>query len=177
MGATADGTKELIAVADGFRESELSWKEMLLNLKARGPHYDPLLAIGDGALGFWKALEQVFPTTRVQRCTVHKTANGLDKMPMSVQPLAKRMLHSIWDAPKKEEALRAFELFLNTFEAKHSAAVECLRRDRDVLLTSMTFLQRTGVTSEQRIRSKVPLPRSVFVIERQRTTAVPKPHW
>ena len=139
MGATADGTKELIAVVDGFRESELSWKEMLLNLKARGLRYDPLLAVGDGALGFWKALEKVFPTTRVQRCTVHKTANVLDKMPKSVQPQAKRMLHSIWDAPKKEEALKAFELFLNTFEAKHSAAVECLRKDRDVLLTFYDF--------------------------------------
>jgi transposase-like protein len=139
MGATADGTKELIAVVDGFRESELSWKELLLNLKARGLRYDPLLAVGDGALGFWKALEKVFPTTRVQRCTVHKTANVLDKLPKSVQPQAKRMMHSIWDAPKKEEALKAFDLFLNTFEAKHSAAVECLRKDRDVLLTFYDF--------------------------------------
>ena len=139
MGATADGTKELIAVVDGFRESELSWKELLLDLKARGLRFDPLLAIGDGALGFWKALEKVFPTTRVQRCTVHKTANVLDKMPKSVQPQAKRMLHSIWDAPKKEEALKAFDLFINTFEAKHSTAVECLRKDRDLLLTFYDF--------------------------------------
>jgi len=139
MGATADGTKELVAVVDGVRESELSWKELLLNLKARGLRHEPLLAIGDGALGFWKALEQVFPTTRVQRCTVHKTANVLDKLPKSVQPQAKRMLHAIWDAPLKEEASTAFDLFVRTFEAKHLAAVECLRKDRHVLLTFYDF--------------------------------------
>lgn len=139
MGATADGTKELIAVVDGIRESELSWKEVLLSLKARGLRHDPLLAVGDGALGFWKALDKVFPTTRVQRCTVHKTANVLDKMPKSVQPQAKRILHQIWDAPKKEEANKAFDLFINTFEAKHTAAVECLKKDRDVLLTYYDF--------------------------------------
>lgn len=139
MGATADGTKELLAVVAGVRESDMGWKELLLNLKARGLRHDPLLAIGDGALGFWKALDQVFPTTRVQRCTVHKTANVLDKLPKSVQPQAKRMLHSIWDAPTKEEANNAFDLFINTFEAKHSSAVECLRKDRDVLLTFYDF--------------------------------------
>lgn len=90
MGATADGTKELIAVVDGVRESELSWKEVLLNLKSRGLEQAPELAIGDGAPGFWKALRQVFPTTREQRCTVHKTANVLNKLPKSLQPQAKR---------------------------------------------------------------------------------------
>jgi len=139
MGATADGTKELIAVVDGFRESELSWREVLLDLKARGLRHAPQLAIGDGALGFWKALAKVFPTTRVQRCTVHKTANVINKMPKSVQPQAKRILHQIWDAPKKEEANKAFDLFINTFEVKHSAAVECLKKDRDVLLTYYDF--------------------------------------
>lgn len=139
MGATADGTRELIAVVDGVRESELSWKELLLSVKARGLRHDPLLAIGDGALGFWKALHQVFPTTRVQRCTVHKTANVPDRIQKSVQPQAKRMLHSIWEAPTKEEATRAFDLFIRTFEAKYSSAVECLRKDRDVLLTFYDF--------------------------------------
>ena len=139
MGATADGTKELIAVVDGFRESELSWKELLLNLKARGLRHAPLLAVGDGALGFWKALDKVFPTTRVQRCTVHKTANVLNKVPKSVQPQVKRMLHSIWDAPNKAEAVKAFDLFVKTFEAKHSAAVECLKKDREALLTFYDF--------------------------------------
>lgn len=139
MGATADGTKELIAVVDGIRESDIAWKELLLNLKARGLRYDPLLAIGDGALGFWKALEQVFPVTRIQRCTVHKTANVLDKLPKSTQPQAKRMLHAIWDAQTREEANKAFDLFIQTFEGKYLSAVECLRKDRDVLLTYYDF--------------------------------------
>jgi transposase-like protein len=139
MGATTDGTKELIAVADGVRESELSWKELLLNLKTRGLKIDPKLAVGDGALGFWKALRQVFPTTRIQRCTVHKTANILDKLPKSLQPQAKRMLHGIWDAPTKDEAEKAFDLFVETFAAKYSNAVECLKKDRDVLLTFYDF--------------------------------------
>ena len=139
MGATADGTKELIAVVDGVRESEIAWKELLLNLKARGLRHDPLLAVGDGSLGFWKALNQVFPSTRIQRCTVHKTANVLDKLPKSSQPQAKRMLHAIWDAETKEEANTAFDLFIQTFEGKYLSAVECLRKDRDVLLTFYDF--------------------------------------
>lgn len=139
MGATADGTKELIAVVDGHRESEISWKEVLLSLKARGLMHAPELAIGDGALGFWKALEQVFPGTRVQRCTVHKTSNVLNKVPKSVQPQMKRMLHDIWAAPTKEEARNAFDLFEQTFEAKYESAVKCLTKDRDVLLTFFDF--------------------------------------
>jgi putative transposase len=137
MGATADGTKELIAVVDGHRESELSWKEVLLSLKARSLMHAPELAIGDGALGFWKALKQVFPGTRVQRCTVHKTANVLNKLPKSIQPQAKQMLHDIWKAPTYEEAGQAFDLFENTFESK---CVTCLRKDRDLLLTFFDFL-------------------------------------
>ena len=139
MGATADGTKELIAVVDGVRESELSWKEVLLSLKSRGLMFAPELAIGDGALGFWKALDQVFPGTRVQRCTVHKTANVLNKLPKSIQPQAKRMLHNIWNAPTKEEADKAFNLFEKTFEAKYENAVQCLSKDRHVLLTFFDF--------------------------------------
>ena len=139
MGATADGTKELIAVVDGHRESELSWKEVLLSLKARGLVHAPELAIGDGALGFWKALEQVFPGTRVQRCTVHKTANVLNKLPKSIQPQAKRMLHDIWRAPTKEEAGKAFDLFEKTFKGKYEECVTCLTKDRDVLLTFFDF--------------------------------------
>ena len=139
MGATADGTKELIAVVDGQRESELSWKEVLLSLKARGLMHAPELAVGDGALGFWKALQQVFPGTRIQRCTVHKTANVLNKVPKSVRPQMKRMLHDIWNAPTKEEAGKAFDLFEKTFDAKYQAAVQCLSKDRDVLLTFYDF--------------------------------------
>ena len=139
MGATANGTKELIAVVDGQRESELSWKEVLLSLKARGLMHAPELAIGDGALGFWKALQQVFPGTRIQRCTVHKTANVLNKLPKSIQPQAKRMLHDIWKAPTKSEAEAAFDLFVKTFEAKYEQSVKCLQKDRDVLLTFFDF--------------------------------------
>ena len=139
MGATADGTKELIAVVDGHRESELSWKEILLNLKSRGLVHSPELAIGDGALGFWKALEKVFPGTRIQRCTVHKTANVLNKVPKSIQPQMKRMLHDIWDAPTKHAAEKAFDLFEETFHAKYEGAVKCLTKDRDKLLTFYDF--------------------------------------
>lgn len=139
MGATADGTKELIAVVDGQRESELSWKEVLLSLQTRGLVHAPDLAIGDGALGFWKALQQVFPGTRIQRCTVHKTANVLNSLPKSIQPQAKRMLHDIWNAPKKSEAEAAFDLFVTTFEAKYEKSVKCLQKDRDVLLTFFDF--------------------------------------
>lgn len=139
MGATADGTKELIAVVDGHRESELSWKEILLSLKSRGLAHAPELAIGDGALGFWKALEKVFPGTRVQRCTVHKTANILNKVPKSIQPQMKRMLHDIWDAPTKSSAENAFDLFKETFAAKYERAVHCLTKDRDRLLAFYDF--------------------------------------
>ena len=139
MGATADGTKELIAVVDGHRESELSLMEVLLSLKARGLMHAPELAIGDGALGFWKALEQVFPGTRIQRCTVHKTANVLNSLPKSIQPQAKRMLHDIWKAGTKDAAEQAFDLFVRTFEAKYEKSVKCLKKDRDVLLTFFDF--------------------------------------
>ena len=139
MGATADGTKELIAVVAGRRESEESWKEVLLDLQMRGLTYAPMLAIGDGALGFWKALRQVFPSTRTQRCTVHKTANVLNKVPKSVQPQMKRMLNEIWQAPTKEAAETAFDLFEKTFAAKYEAAVKCLSKDRDCLLTFFDF--------------------------------------
>ena len=100
LGATADGKKELIAIQTGQRESELTWKELLLNVQARGLTVDPAVAIGDGALGFWKALRQVYETTKEQRCWVHKTANVLDKLPKSVQPKAKEMLHAIYLAPR-----------------------------------------------------------------------------
>jgi len=139
MGATAEGKKELIAIADGYRESEQSWKELLLSLKARGLEEPPQLAIGDGALGFWKAISQIWPTTRWQRCWVHKTANVLNKMPKSIQSKAKDMLHQIWMASTKVEAEKAFDLFVSTFEAKYPKATECLKRDRDCLLAFYDF--------------------------------------
>jgi transposase-like protein len=135
MGATADGKKELIAIADGYRESEQSWKELLLDCKARGLEVEPALAVGDGALGFWKAMRQVWDTTREQRCWVHKTANVLDKLPKGTQPKAKRMLHDIYEAEGRAKAEQAFDLFVKTFEAKYPKATGCLSKDRDVLLT------------------------------------------
>ncbi|MBV8678567.1 MAG: IS256 family transposase [Planctomycetaceae bacterium] len=139
MGATADGKKELIAIADGYRESEQSWKELLLDCKARGLSIEPSLAIGDGALGFWKAMRQVWDTTKEQRCWVHKTANVLDKLPKGSQPKAKRMLHDIYQAEGRKEAEKAFDLFVKTYEAKYPQAVECLVKDRGVLLTFYDF--------------------------------------
>lgn len=139
MGATTDGRKELIAVVDGFRESEQSWKALLLDVKSRGLIVDPKLATGDGALGFWKAIAQVFPKTREQRCWVHKTANVLDKLPKRLQPEAKEKLHQIWMAPTKADADQAFDLFVATYEAKYPKATACLAKDRDVLLTFYDF--------------------------------------
>lgn len=139
MGATYEGKKELIAVVDGYRESEQSWRHLLLDCKQRGLVVDPKLAVGDGALGFWKALRQVYPTTREQRCWVHKTANVLDKMPKRVQSKAKEMLHAIWMAPTRAEGNKAFDAFVEMFEAKYPKATVCLKKDRDVLLTLYDF--------------------------------------
>src|SRR4051812_18795367 len=139
MGATADGKKELIAIADGYRESEQSWKELLLDCKARGLEIEPHLAIGDGALGFWKAMRQVWGTTKEQRCWVHKTANVLDKLPRGSQPKAKRMLHDIYMAEGRGKAEKAFDLFVKTYEAKYPKAAECLVKDRGVLLAFYDF--------------------------------------
>lgn len=139
MGATADGKKELITVQDGYRESEQSWRELLLDVQARGLTVNPALATGDGALGFWAAVARVFPATRAQRCWVHKTANVLNKLPKSVQPKATQMLHAIWMAETRAEARRAFALFLETFRAKYEGAVACLEKDREDLLAFYDF--------------------------------------
>jgi len=139
MGATADGQKELVAIVDGYRESEQSWMELLLDVKSRGLAIDPKLATGDGALGFWKALPKVFPTTRTQRCWVHKTANVLDKLPKGLQGRAKEAIHEIWMAETREAANRAFDSFLETYGAKYPKACECLAKDREELLTFYDF--------------------------------------
>jgi putative transposase len=139
MGATPDGKKELIAIQDGHRESEQSWKELLLDVQARGLVIEPKLAIGDGALGFWKAVRQVWSQAQEQRCWVHKTANVLDKLPKSVQPKAKEMLHEIYLAPSRAEAEKAFDLFVRTYEAKYPKATECLVKDRQELLVFYDF--------------------------------------
>jgi transposase-like protein len=139
MGATKDGKKELIAMTDGHRESAQSWLELLLDVKRRGLTVAPKLAVGDGALGFWKALAEVFPTTKEQRCWVHKTANVLDKLPKNKQPKAKDMLHQIWMADTREAAGKSFDAFLESYRAKYPQATECLAKDRDVLLTFYDF--------------------------------------
>jgi len=139
MGATADGRKELIAVQDGHRESEQSWMTMLLDLKHRGLVIEPKLASADGALGFWAAMRKAWPTTREQRCWVHKTANVLDQLPKRLQSAAKEQLHQIWMAPTRKEAERAFDLFIATYQAKYEAAVERLTKDRKVLLAFYDF--------------------------------------
>lgn len=139
IGATASGTKELLAIQDGYRESDASWRELLVDLKHRGLEEPPELAVADGALGFWKAIETVFPTTRHQRCWVHKTANVLNKMPKSVQPRAKAALHQIWQAETREDAYKAFEAFVDKYEVKHPRAVKCLLKDQDEMLAFYDF--------------------------------------
>ena len=139
MGATTSGKKELLAVVDGYRESEQSWYELLIDLKNRGLSDPPKLAVGDGALGFWAALRKVFGETREQRCWVHKTANILNKMPKSVQPKAKADIHEIWMAETRKDATQAFDTFLEKYEAKYPEASKCLAKDRDVLLTFYDF--------------------------------------
>jgi len=139
MGATADGKKELIAILDGERESETSWKGMLLDLKKRGLTEAPKIATGDGSLGFWLALAQVFPSTKHQRCWVHKTANVLDKLPKSQQPKAKADLHEIWMSATKEDATKAFDRFIETYGLKWPKAADCLEKDRAELLVFYNF--------------------------------------
>jgi len=139
MGATAEGRKELIAVIDGVRESKQSWQELLLDLKQRGLSNPPKLAVGDGALGFWAALREVYPTTKEQRCWVHKTANVLNKMPKALQAKAKSDLHQIWLAETRKMATKAFDHFLEKYGPKYEAACSCLSKDRDVLLAFYDF--------------------------------------
>jgi transposase-like protein len=139
IGVLADGTKELVAVLDGYRESKLSWMELLSSLKERGLTEGPRLAIGDGGLGFWAALREAYPGTEEQRCWVHKTANILDKMPKSVQAKAKEKIHDIYLAPTKEQALVAYNSFLSLYGKKFPDACECLSKDKGVLFTFYDF--------------------------------------
>ena len=139
MGATADGQKELIAVIDGFRESEQSWLELIQDVKRRGMTIDPKLAIADGALGFWAAMRKAWPSTREQRCWVHKTANVLNRLPRSMQPKAKDRLHEIWMAATRIDAEKAFDAFIDDFSVKYADATDCLVKDRDVLLAFYDF--------------------------------------
>ena len=139
MGATCEGKKELIAVQDGYRESTASWAELLRDCQRRGLSIDPKLAIGDGALGFWSALGQVFPTTRPQRCWLHKTMNVLNHLPQGMQGRAKRQLQQIWMAETKTAAETAFDNFVALHEAKYPKATACLTKDRAALLAFFDF--------------------------------------
>jgi transposase-like protein len=131
MAADDKGNKELLAITDGYRESKLSWRAMLLNLKRRGLEINPSLAIADGGLGFWAALREVYPETEEQRCWVHKTANILDKMPKNIQSKAKKMIHNMYLAENKKTAISEYKFFIKTFEDKYPGAVECLTKDFD----------------------------------------------
>ncbi|MBA7567284.1 IS256 family transposase ISPaac1 [subsurface metagenome] len=139
MAADKYGNKELVAVTDGYRESTIGWKELLLDLKARGLAFGPRLSIGDGGLGFWAALDEVYPETKRQRCWVHKTANILDKMPKAIQSKAKSMIHDMYEAPTKKDALEAYDHFVGVFKDKYPKAVECLTKDKKDLFTFYDF--------------------------------------
>ena len=139
MGATSDGVKELIAVDAGLRESTTSWKGLLLQLKRQGLTTAPDLAIGDGALGFWAALSEVYSSTKHQRCWVHKTANVLDKLPKSLQPQAKKLIHNMYNAEHKTDAVKFMDDFAELFEAKYPKALTCLMKDKEEMLTFYDF--------------------------------------
>jgi putative transposase len=139
IGATPEGKKELVGLTDGVRESAQSWRELLLDLKRRGLVMGPQLAVADGALGFWQAVEEVWPQTRGQRCWVHKTANVLNKLPKSQQSKAKRALQEVWMAETKNDALTAFDAFVENWGIKYDKAVDCLIKDRDALLAFYDF--------------------------------------
>jgi transposase-like protein len=139
MGATKDGSKELIAILDGQRESETSWTNLLLDLKGRGFTVAPKIATGDGSLGFWIAMAKIFPSTRQQRCWVHKTVNVLDKLPKGQQAQAKANLHEIWMSATKADAIKAFDRFIETYGVKWPKAADCLEKDRAELLAFYDF--------------------------------------
>ncbi len=167
IGATPEGRKELLGFQVGVRESTQSWRELLIDLKARGLAIAPELATGDGALGFWKAIEQVWPATRHQRCTVHKTVNVMDKMPKSVQPAAKAGLREIWAAPDRATAETTMATFADKYGAKYDKAVACLIKDRDALLAFYDF----PAEHWDHLRTSNPIE-SVFATVRHRTVRI-----
>jgi putative transposase len=164
IGVTELGKKEFIAIEDGYRESEQSWSELLLRIKAQGLNQSPKLAVGDGALGFWKAMNKVFPKTKHQRCWVHKTANVLNKLPKMVQPKVKQALHEIWMAPTRKDAYEAFDIALTTYSAKYPRAMECLEKDKVEMLAFYDF----PAPHWQHIRTSNPIE-STFATVRLRT--------
>ena len=164
IGATPEGRKELVGFQAGFRESTQSWYELLAELKARGLVAAPDLAVGDGALGFWKALVEVFPATRHQRCWMHKTGNVLNKLPKAAQPAAKADIHEIWMAAGRAEASAALERFAAKSAKKYPKAVDCLTKDREALLAFYDFPAEHWV----HLRTTNPVE-SVFATVRHRT--------
>lgn len=163
IGVNERGQKRFLAIEDGVRESTQSWREVLLKLKSRGMNV-PELAIGDGALGFWAALEEVYGDTRQQRCWMHKTMNVLNCLPKSLQAKAKQALHAIWQAASREEAEKAFDLFIETYEPKYPKATLCLQKDREELLAFYDFPAQHW----QSIRTTNPIESS-FATIRHRT--------
>lgn len=163
VGVNERGEKHFLAIEDGVRESTQSWREVLLGLKHRGLQA-PELAVGDGALGFWAALEEIFPQTRHQRCWMHKTGNVLNVLPKSAQPKAKRALHDIWQAATREDAEQAFDQFIETYEPKYPKATATLVKDRDALMTFYDF----PAVHWQHLRTTNPIE-STFATIRHRT--------
>ncbi|QQP90646.1 IS256 family transposase [Skermanella sp. TT6] len=164
IGATPEGRKELVGFQVGVRESAQSWRELLVDLKARGLQVAPELAVADGALGFWKALDELFPGTRHQRCWVHKTVNILNKVPKSLQPAMKKDLQEIWMAPDRKAAQDALGVFEKKYGAKYAGAVGCLTKDRDALLAFYDF----PAEHWEHLRTTNPIE-SVFATVRHRT--------
>ena len=163
IGVNERGEKRFLSIEDGVRESTQSWREVLLKLKSRGMNV-PELAIGDGAMGFWAALEEVYGETRQQRCWMHKTMNVLNCLPKSVQAKAKQALHAVWQAETKADAEKAFDLFLKTYEPKYPKATLCLHKDREELMAFYDFPAQHW----QSIRTSNPIE-STFATIRHRT--------
>lgn len=163
VGVNEQGNKQILAIEDGIRESTQSWREVLLKLKGRGMN-SPKLVIGDGALGFWAAADQIYPDTNQQRCWVHKTANVLNKLPKASQPKAKQGLHNIWMAETKVEAEKAFDLFIETYQDKYPKVAQCLLKDQHELLTFYDYPAKHW----QSIRTTNPIE-STFATIRHRT--------
>ena len=164
IGADETGRKELLALSDGYRESEASWTEVLMDLKQRGLKEAPKLAVGDGALGFWKAVAKCWPDTDRQRCWVHKTANVMEKLPKAMQPKVKEALHNIWQAETREEAYEAFDHCIERFSPKYPKAMQCLEKDKDSMLAFYDY----PAENWQHIRTTNPVE-SVFATVRLRT--------
>lgn len=163
IGVNSRGEKHFLAIDDGVRESTQSWREVLLSLQRHGLK-TPKLAIGDGAMGFWAVLEEIFPAPRQRRCWMHKTGNVLNYLPKRSQPKAKKMLHDIWQAETRKDGNISFDLFIESYEAKYPKAVECLMRDRDELLSFFDFPAQHW----QSIRTSNPIE-SAFATIRHRT--------